>query len=395
MSLGDISTMAIAVESSFGVLPGSPSWKAVELSDEGIESKLNYEDPETIKGNRLKSDNIQTRKEVSGDLSFILAPENGTAQFLKLAAGSATTYAGAFKRSKAVLTAGDTAVSLYSAAITSGTETVFINGVLAAKTADYTIDYGTGELTVVAPLTADGTIEYSVCRSIAGVYSHIFKSGSALSSFAYWNNKGLVEIFEYNGLKVDKLDIEITAENFFSGKLSVIGKDEAMGSEQTPADTFPVVTLSQLNPFLFKQAKVLVDWTADANMEKLGFSIENSLDPRFTINATDTVNKITPGKQTIPINLELEFDSMTYYDLFRNGTFKVIEIVVGDDNGVAIGTTGINYGLQFFFPRVRFETAKVPTKTGALVLTADGFANYDATRSSGFEIVLINSESSL
>ena len=63
---GITSKTAIIEEVAYGVFPGTPGMKRVEVSDDSIGPDYGYSDPETITGNLVKTANIRTRKTVGG-----------------------------------------------------------------------------------------------------------------------------------------------------------------------------------------------------------------------------------------------------------------------------------------------------------------------------------------
>ncbi|HNQ20170.1 MAG TPA: phage tail tube protein [Bacteroidales bacterium] len=401
MALGVLSKMLVIDEASFGVYNPAATKKRIELAEDSMSIDLGYTDPETITGVRVKADNIQTRKSAEGSVSIVAAPENGFSKFLKYACGTVTTKSGEFKRERFTNITGTT-FTLAEAPVESGTVTVYkkiVGGNWTAQTedlgatptgAEYSINLTTGEITMGTALSATDQVMVEYCKTVSGVYSHIFTSGDQ-PSFQYWNKKGNIELFEYTGCKIDNMTVTINSEDFLKADCDIIAQDEKYGTAtgHTYDDS---LQLSALDPFIFKQAGVKLDWVTDTMLESIEISIANNLDPKYSIRCDNTVRAITPGKQEFSLNVELEFTDMTYYNKFKNAERGVLEVIYGLCNGVEIGSTGTYYQFQVFVPNFRFETSELPTSSDTMMISAEGFSNLDKGLNYGYQLVLVNSE---
>lgn len=403
-ALGVLSKMLVIDEAAYGVYNPAATKKRVELAEDSMSIDLGYTDPETITGVRIKADNIQTRKTVEGSVSIVAAPENGFTKFLKYACGTVTTKAGEFKRERFTGLTGTT-VQLTDYPVESGTVTVYkkvVGGNWIPQTedlgatptgAEYSIVLATGEITMGVALGATDQVMVEYCKEVAGVYSHIFTAGDQ-PSFQYWNKKGNIELFEYTGCKIDNMTVNINSEDFLKADCDIIAQDEKYGTV-TGHSYDDTLQLSALDPFVFKQAGATLDWVTETMLENIEISISNNLDPRFSIRCDNTTRAITPGKQEFMLSTELEFTDMTYYNKFKNADRGVLEVKYGLCNGVEIGSTGVYYQFHVFVPNFRFETAELPTSTETMMISAEGYSNLDKGLNYGYQLVLINSESSV
>ncbi|HNY10697.1 MAG TPA: phage tail tube protein [Candidatus Wallbacteria bacterium] len=400
MANGIESKILIIHEDEFGVYASGNTKKRIEVTENSVLGKYDYKDPETISGELVKAPNIQTKKTVEGGNGIICAPENGFPEFLKYALGSVTTYAGEFKRERQTNKTG-TFLSVNTIPVTVGSDFVWkkatggvwtkLTRVVSDPTANqYSISIAAGEITLGTAAVSTDEFMITYCKNVAGVYSHVYRPGTR-GSFQVWDTKGGIELFEFTGCKIDSFKLSINAEDFLQADCSIVSQDDALGS--VTGHTFPEeLTLSPLDPFIFKQAKAKLDWVDETMLEKIDIEIKNNVKARFSIRGADTCRNITSGKQEVSISTELEFVDMTYYNKFRNATFGVLEVVYGLVNGVKIGSTNVTYQFHIFIPNFRFESADVPTTPDTLVIASEGFANRDAGLGFGYEMVVVNSQ---
>ena len=398
---GITSKTGIIEEVSYGVFPGTPGMKRVEVADDSLSPDFGYSDPETISGNLVKTANIRTRKTVSGSINIIGGPENGFGNFLKFGSGQETVINDGYHwRENFTYLVGETVQTLAYAPIVTSSQRVWyktaLTGVwrLLVLTTDYTIVDATGVITLVVPAAADDLLLVSYGESVSGVYSHIIQSSTDIPSFQYWNTEGGVELFEYTGSKVNTLSVSVNSEDFLQASVDLICQDERYGT--VTGHTFPPeLVLSNLDPFLFKHANVEVDFIANFDYESVEISLDNALDPVYTIRCSDTVKDLTPTIQTVALSAEIEFNDMIEYNQVVDGTFFIVKVEYGKCAGFEIGTTNRNYSFEFFAPRVRNEAPDLPTNRDRMILSVEGFANYDSQFDMAYEWVLINTESTL
>ncbi len=404
MALGVLSKMLVIDEATFGIYNPAATKKRVELSDDSMSADFGYTDPETITGDRVKAENIQTRKSVEGSISIVAAPENGFTKFLKYACGKVTTYAGEFKRERLTGITGTTA-TLANTPITAASYTFYkkvSGGQWTLMTEDYgstpsgnefSLNVATGEVTFGTALISTDEVMAEYCKEVSGVYSHKFTAYDQ-PSFQYWNKKGNIELFEYTGCKIDNMTINVNSEDFLKADCDIIAQDEKYGTDTSHVydDT---LQLSALDPFLFKQATAKLDWTAETMLENIEIGIANNLDARYSIRGDNTARAIIPGKQEFSLNTELEFTDMTYYNKFRNATKGILEVIYGLTNGVEIGATNVNYQFQIFVPNFRFESADLPTSTDTMMISSEGFSNLDKGLNYSYQLIVVNSEATV
>jgi len=400
MVQGITSKAGIIEEVTYAVFPGTPGMKRVEIADDSINPDYGYSDPETITGNLTKTANIRTRKTVSGSISIIGGPENGFGSFVKYASGQNTVLNGYHWREHFTLTLAQSAINLTYAPITAASQRIWyytkLTGIwrILVLTTDYTIVDATGVITLVVPAAVDDEVRVSYAEVVVGIYSHIIQSSNNLPSFQYWNTEGNVALFEYIGSKINTMSLTVNSEDFLQSSIDLICRDEVYGFDT--GHTFPPeLVLSNLDPFLFKEARILINDVENIDYESLEFSIDNALDPVYTIRCADTVKDLTPTIQTVALSGEVEFDDMVEYLQVKNGTFFALQVEYGKCQGVEIASTGRNYSFEFFAPRVRNEASDLGTNRDRMILGIEGFANYDSQFDMAYEWVLINTESTI
>jgi len=399
MSLGDLSKFAVAFETTFAETPSPTPVKLLEIKELDISEDKGYTDPETIRGTRTKAKPISTLRSVSGSFGINIAPENGFGELSVVTFGGYQHIEGSYIPLTLVLTAsgGETDFTLTETPVVSDSELLFIkhsDGTISkldktAVTPDYSINDATGVVTLASALSAGDKVFAAYVKDVAGVHTHIFTTGDLGKSLFGKANKGNISCFDYPGIKIDGMEITLSAEEILTASYDIICKD----MKKTSVGTFPAgLTLSQLDNFLFSQAAIYKDGVQDTEISSFTISLANNLEPKAYIACTDTIGKIFDTTQEITGSIEKDFEDTTFYDKFKSGEAFIFDIKIGQCNGVEIGNTGENYGLYFIFPNLLFTSDSVPVAPGLLVESIDYEAVYHNALGFAIMMVLVNSE---
>ena len=192
----------------------------------------------------------------------------------------------------------------------------------------------------------------SVATTGAGPYVHTFKIGASLISLLI--EKGFTDIaqyFKYNGCKVNKLGLSITAEGFQEVGLDFIGAKETVGS--TPFDATPTDLGKQsFNGFLI--GTIEEGGSAIANVTGIdGLSIENNLDGSvYVIGGAGERNSLPEGKVKVSGTLKAMFENLTLYNKAINSTESSLKVIYKFGDG--LGSAG-NESLELFIPELIYS----------------------------------------
>ncbi|MEN6368307.1 MAG: phage tail tube protein [Thermotogota bacterium] len=407
--IGAETKWAIFKETVFRQLRAAEPLKRIALIEESHELDKGFENPNEITGTRTALVKVPMKSQVSGAINITGAPENGFAELLSAACGGYTTIAGAFKRYFGI--GAGTTLTLAGAPVTPNSEEVYVRAVplpgvytpwipltksLAPGADEYDIDNLTGEITFGDDQTGK-QIFVNWCKVVAGVYSHIIKPAD-VPFFGLWSTKGNVDLFEYAGCAVNGASLESSSEGFLGLSCDLISAKEYIASIDVTGHSFPSnLTLSPLSLFKMAQARVFVDYLADARLNKVSWEIANNLDPYWSLNCDDAISKIYPAVQENNLGISVVFDRIDDYAKFKREEFFSVELEYGGcaATGVEIGATGETYRFYAHFPRFRFETAPLPVSTGKMMLEGGGMANLETGMDRAYKAVIVNGQATL
>lgn len=404
---GITSQVGLLDEVTFGVFPGTPGMKRVDVQEVGINPDYGYKETETIVGSLTPRPNVRTKKSSSGNTAILAGPENGFTKFLKYLCGQVTTYAGYFHRERFIMVGAETYVTLTNVPVVSLSDRVFLykaatdawsqlaRVVGAPAAGEYAINLSTGKVDLGDTILVGDHVIVPYCETLTGVYSHLFSNTTNLPSFQVWVNVGNTRLMEYTGCKVGKGTLAINAEDFLKLAVDITNKN-VLPSTTTLHVFPPALVLSDLPYFLFKYARILIDGVINLETETLELGFDNKLEAVSTISCDDTVRKITPTGQMISVKFTSEFEDLTEITKCEDGTFFDVEVTYGVCAGSEIaGNPGYNYSFQIFLPLVRHEKPDLPVGVKRVVQTFDGFAWYQSAFNTPYEMVVVNQEATV
>lgn len=214
----------------------------------------------------------------------------------------------------------------------------------------------------------------------AGPYVHTMKRGAAIPSLAV--EKGFVDLakyFVFNGVKVDKMSMNINGENsLVTGALDVIGKSFAVpAGAQLGVPTIPVHT-----PFTEFEAAITEGGGA-VQLLNFGMSMTNDLERVAGIGSRFAVG-LNEGNGTCDINMTLLFDTDALVLKWMNETQTQCQVTM------ASGATSI----ALLFPALKYfgdSIPKIATPQGIVVELA-GKCKYDVTEATDIKVTVTNTE---
>lgn len=184
-----------------------------------------------------------------------------------------------------------------------------------------------------------------VSTSGAGPYTHTFTPGDLTDDYFTAQGgipdvSGTVQPFTFAGCKVASWELAVAAGELVTLGLTVRGKSLATGTSLASAS----FGSGSGTPFTFKHASVAIGGSA-ANVKGISLKGDNGLDTdRRFIGSEYIAEPLEADLRSYTGELDLEFESLTQMNLFRNGTENALVLTI--DAGSAakcVITTNVRY----------------------------------------------------
>ncbi len=171
---------------------------------------------------------------------------------------------------------------------------------------------------------------------------------------------GTVRPFSYLGCKITEAELSNDVDGYLLWKASIDGADETT-SESLASATYP-----SSDEILFYGGGTITLASSAFDVRSIKLRVSKGVDTEryFIRNDTKKKQPVEAGMTVIEGEIEAEFESLTAYNRFVNGTSASL---VALWEGSTIEST-FKYGLQVTLPAVRFD-GDTPTVNGADVLT--------------------------
>lgn len=226
-----------------------------------------------------------------------------------------------------------------------------------------------------------------------GVYQHVFtpvqanfSNVCALPPYTLEIHRDFEQAFQYAGAVVNDLTFSFgTDTKIMQGTAAIIARALTLIAKTTPS-------LEATNAFLWNQATITMDGTANTDISTLEFGVNNNLEARLTLDGTRNVSRVLRnGARTFPVSFSLELKDLTEYNKFKAQSEipAKIELI-----GALIDATN-KYKLTVEIPKLRFNAFPINVEgTGAITTQVEGSAKYDPVSLHAMKITLVNSKAS-
>lgn len=226
----------------------------------------------------------------------------------------------------------------------------------------------------------------TISTSGAGPYTHTASPGDLTSQSLTIEvgrspNTGTVESFVYAGCKIPSWTLNCSAGEIPRLNLTVSGKSEAR-SGSTPASA----SYTTANPFTFVEGSLTIAGAEVVTVTSATLQASNALvtDRHFLNSANIREQLDGAGSRTFTGSVQAEFESLTAYERFVNGTEAAM--VYKFDNSTDSLTITMN---------VRFDGTTPTTPDDGLLAQPLPFKCTSGTSdSAAIQAVLVNAESS-
>ena len=204
--------------------------------------------------------------------------------------------------------------------------------------------------------------------------TNVLKSGTTRRSFTLerkFADLATPEFHRYEGVEFNSMAISIAPNSMVTATFSVIGKDLSLATAEVASSTYSADIGN--TPFDSFTGSITEGGSSIATVTSLEFTIENGLEPLFSVGA-DTTNRPSIGKSRVTGTLTTYFDSKTLYEKFINETSSEIVCTLTDTAGNDI---------QIDIPNVKYNSGQPDVSgEGAVTVAMDFVALYSSSDAS-------------
>ena len=195
--------------------------------------------------------------------------------------------------------------------------------------------------------------------------------------------------YGYNGVLVQSLEIRTPVDDLVNATIEFAARDEAEHANYTP--TF------ETSDYLFRPYDVEIKLAANLaglgaasalNMKEFSLSMANNGRPQQNIG-TITPTDIIANLMEITGNLVIDYEGDTYHDLFKDGTYRAMQITLSRSDIDLEG--GYNPSIIIQLAKVSFESSSPDRPIDDIVRDNLNFtAHYSASDEEAINIVVQN-----
>lgn len=183
----------------------------------------------------------------------------------------------------------------------------------------------------------------AVSTTGAGPYEHTFTpsdtQGSSLTiQVGRPATTGTVHPFTYAGCKVSQWEISAAVGEIAMLDFSVVGMSETTGDALASASYD-----SSWEPFVFTEASLTIDGSAVGTVRDLTLSGNNAIELRHRLGSATSKEPLEIGLRTYEGSVTTDFDDLTHYNLFVNGTETALVATFDNGTETLVITTNVQF----------------------------------------------------
>jgi hypothetical protein len=229
----------------------------------------------------------------------------------------------------------------------------------------------------------------------SSIYTHTLKPAVSLPTGLTFEIDRDVAYFIYEGSKINTFSMSFAPNEIITGSASVISENETGtigASGNTPS-------YSSAEPFTGIQAAVEIDVDGGNNsyasqgVMAADFSISNDIFAgKYELGGNKRA-ALMEQKRSVTGKLNIEFDDLTLYNLFVNGTSTSLRITLTSDQLISGSTY---HSMTIVFPKIVY-TGETPVMGGPGIITVDCpfTALYTSAALPEIIVTVVNSQSSV
>lgn len=224
----------------------------------------------------------------------------------------------------------------------------------------------------------DALIEAVMCGTWGSPATDVLVAGTTRRSFTIqrrFEDLDTVEYHNHFGCEFNTMSLSIAPNAMVGATFGVVGKTLSIATSQISdhsGDTSP----TDYKPFDSFTGTVTEGGTAITTVTSLDLSIENGLEPLFSIGSQETIRP-SIGKSRVSGTLGLYFDEKTEYEKFLNETESSLEVTLTDSS---------SNSLKITLPRIKYNSGQPDVSgEGSVILSMDFIALYDTSTSTNIK----------
>lgn len=340
-------------EAVYGVTPNTPQMQELRITGESLNKNISNKVSAEIRSDRQVTDLVQTSKAAQGDINFELS--FGTFDDFLASALFSEDWT-------TPLTISGTDIAADATGLTSSGPTNFVSAGIKVgqfiKVGGFTGNVANNTYYRVTSVTANdlnlspAPAAVDASGETVTIKGSFIRNGTTKKSFTM--EKGFLEInefFQYIGMIVNTMSLQIKSQEILTGSFSLIGKDATLVGTSLDSTPTPATTTDVLNAVddvaSIKEGGVEV---ASPNyIEEMTIELNNNLRSRYAVGS-DALTSIGTGKCDITGTLKTYFGDSSLMDKFIAGSKTSLDFRVQD-------SAGNSYIIDL--PEVKFDSANV------------------------------------
>jgi len=222
--------------------------------------------------------------------------------------------------------------------------------------------------------TFDDLMEATLCGTWA---ADTLLAGTTRRSFTVERyHADITQYIRSTGCNFNSMSLSIAPNSMVTGSLNVVGKDLTVSSTILTGATYAADTTSQ--PFDSFTGSITEGGSSIATVTSLELSIDNGIEALYVVGSDSTLEP-SVGKSTVSGTVTAYFEDATLINKFIAETSSALEFVLTDLGGSSYTVT---------LPNIKYNSGNPEVSgPGAVTVTLDFIALYDATTTSQIKIV--------
>lgn len=149
---------------------------------------------------------------------------------------------------------------------------------------------------------------------------------------------GTVHPFTYAGMKVSEWTIQASVGEIATLEVQFVGMTE------TTATALATQTISSSwSPFVFTEASLTIGGSASNNVRDFSFTGNNQIEARHRLGSATSKNPLGIGVREYTGTVTTDFDNLTDYNRFVNGTEAALVATFSNGTDTLVGTMNVQF----------------------------------------------------
>ena len=381
---GSRHSMAYVLESTYGVTPTSPVFKALRHKTTTLGLSKSSFQSEELRSDRQIADFRHGTRQVGGDIGCELSSQSFD-DLLEATLGGTWAVKGTKTAATISAAAGDNSFNdSGSGFVTAGFEVgdrITVSGFTAsANNTTFTVTAVTSAKITIGGTDGDVIVDESAGNSITLVTAaDKLSAGTTRRSFTVERLfADITQYRRYAGIEFNTLALQVQPEGIVSATFGVLGQSETGGTAILSGATYsPATTTSPMDGF---SGSITEGGTTIALVTEVSLNLDNGLQALFVVGSPNTIHP-SIGRSNGTGTVTAYFEDVTLLNKFINETESSLVFTVGDGTNT----------LKFTLPRIKYTGGQPDTPgEGPITLSMPFQALLDSTLSTNIQIIRSN-----